>query len=68
MLRPLANADAAVFLTRPLHGVYLEVNYLSFFDLEVKYLIFVYFEVKYLIFLFLFYISYFEVKYPRARE
>jgi hypothetical protein len=48
--------------------IYLEVNYLSFFDLEVKYLIFVYFEVKYLIFLFLFYISYFEVKYPRARE
>ena len=48
--------------------LYLEVNYLSFFSLEVKYLIFVYFEVKYLIFLFLFYISYFEVKYPHARE
>ena len=39
-----------------------------FFNLEVKYLIFVYFEVKCWTFLFLFYISYFEVKYPRARE
>ena len=47
---------------------YLEVNYLSFFDLEVKYLIFVYFEVKCWTFLFLFNLSYFEVKYPHARE
>ena len=68
MLGPLANVDAAVFLTRPLHGVYLEVNYLSFFNPEVKYLIFVYFEVKCWTFLFLFNISYFEVKYPHARE
>ena len=49
-------------------NAYLEVNYLSFFNLEVKYLIFVYFEVKCWTFLFLFYISYFEVKYPHARE
>ena len=47
---------------------YLEVNYLSFFYLEVKYLLFVYFEVKCWTFLFLFHISYFEVKYPHARE
>ena len=47
--------------------LHLEVNYLSFFNLE-KYLIFVYFEVKCWTFLFLFYISYFEVKYPHARE
>ena len=39
-----------------------------FFNLEVKYLIFVYFEVKCWTFLFLFNISYFEVKYPHARE
>jgi hypothetical protein len=48
--------------------LYLEVNYLSFFNLEVKYLVFVYFEVKCWTFLFLFYISCFEVKYPHARD